>query len=211
MIEKINDIFRNRRANIIGNHKKSAVMILLVEEEGRTCILFEVRSSKLRHQPGDICLPGGRIEESENPEDAAVREVIEELNVNKDDIELIGEMDYFVSPYGSIMYPYIGRLKSKKINPSRNEVDHVFKVPLEFFMENEPLLYPLEIGPHLKEDFPYHLIRGGKEYKFSKGILKEYFYKYKDYVIWGFTAMIIKSFIDILKNELDGSFSLDSE
>lgn len=202
MIIDINKIFKNRKAGMIGNYKKSAVMILIYEESGRDYIVFEVRSKKLKSQPGDICLPGGRIEANETAKDAAIRETIEELNIKEEDLEYIGEMDYFISPYGSIMYPFVAKLKKMPIEPSWDEVDHIFTVPLEFFINIEPLLYELEIGPNLKEDFPYHFIQGGKNYKFSKGNLKQYFYEYNEYNIWGFTAMIIKNFIDILKSEL---------
>jgi 8-oxo-dGTP pyrophosphatase MutT (NUDIX family) len=201
MIKKIEKIFYNRKANIIGNHKKNAVMILICKENNELQIIFEVRAKTLRHQPGDVCLPGGKIEENESPKEAAIRETMEELSLKDKDIEYIGEMDYFVSPYGSIMYPYVARINTNEINPNMHEVDHIFKVPLSYFYNNEPKIYEMEIGPNLKEDFPFHLIKGGKEYKFSRGVLNQYFYKYGDYVIWGFTAIIIKSFIDIIKKE----------
>ncbi|QAT40318.1 CoA pyrophosphatase [Clostridium sp. JN-9] len=198
---EIKEIFKNRSAGIIGNHKKSSVMILMTEENNNIFVLFEERSHKLRHQPGDICLPGGRIEKNETPVDAAVREVCEELKLSKQDIKIIGEMDYFVSPYNTIMYPFIASTKGC-INASEDEVERIIKIPLNFFINNEPILYDLKIGPLLEDDFPYDLINNGRDYKFSRGILKEYFYKYKDIVIWGFTAQIIKSFVDILKANL---------
>jgi 8-oxo-dGTP pyrophosphatase MutT (NUDIX family) len=201
LIIDINRIFKNRTAGIMGEYKKSAVMILIYEENEKEYIVFEVRSKKLKSQPGDICLPGGRIEENETAREAAIRETIEELNIEEGDLEYIGEMDYFISPYGSIMYPFIAKLKKMPIEPSRDEVDHIFTVPLEFFLNNGPLLYELEIGPNLKDDFPYHFIKGGRDYKFSRGKLKQYFYEYNEYAIWGFTAMIIKNFIDILIKE----------
>lgn len=201
MIDNIKDIFKNRRAMPIGKYKNSAVMILLCEDEKNNDIniIFEVRSNNLRTQPGDICLPGGMIEEGESPKDAAIRETMEELNLKKEDIEYIGDMDYFISPYGMFMYPFVSKTKLEKILPSNEEVDHIFTVPLKFFMENTPLLYELEIGAINKEGFPFHLINGGEKYKFRHGKLKEYFYKYDNYVIWGFTAQIIKAFIDIIK------------
>jgi 8-oxo-dGTP pyrophosphatase MutT (NUDIX family) len=201
MINKIENIFGSRTPDIIGMHKKSAVMLLISEEAGEESLVFEVRAKHLRHQPGDICLPGGRIEENESPKEAAVRETLEELQLDFKDIKYIGEMDYFVSPYGTIMYPFVAKLLKNKVNPNEEEVDHIFKVPLTYFLNNEPLLYQMEIGPHLKEDFPYRLVRGGKGYKFSRGLLNQYFYEYKGYVIWGFTAMVVKSFIDIIKKE----------
>lgn len=201
MLDKIYNIFSERPAGIIGNYKKSAVMILLAEKQGETFVVFEERAHTLRHQPGDICLPGGKLEEGETPKVTAIRETLEELSLELEDIEYIGEMDYFISPYGSIMYPFIAKLLKQEIEPNEYEVDHVFYVPLKFFLQNEPLLYNMEIGPHLNELFPYHLIKGGKDYKFSRGTLNQYFYEYDNHVIWGFTAMVVKSFIDILKRE----------
>ncbi|WP_291561827.1 MULTISPECIES: NUDIX hydrolase [unclassified Clostridium] len=202
MIDNIKDIFKDREIKPIGKYKNSAVMILLCEDEESNDlnIIFEVRSNKLKTQPGDICLPGGMIEEGENPKETAIRETMEELNLNKEDIEYIGDMDYFISPYGMFIYPFISKTNLEKIIPSKEEVDHIFTVPLKFFIESTPLLYELEIGAINKEGFPFHLINGGEEYKFRHGKLNEYFYEYDNYVIWGFTAQIIKTFIDIIKN-----------
>lgn len=198
-MKKVKKIFTDRKAKPIGEYKKSAVMILLREEEGETYIIFEKRALTLKRQPGDISLPGGTIEENETPMEAAVRETEEELNVNREDIELIGPMDYFISPYRTIMYPFVAELHANHFNPNKEEVDHVFKVPLRYFLENEPMCYEVEIGPNLKEDFPFNLIEGGRDYKFGKGKIDQYFYLYGDYVIWGFTALIIKKFVERIK------------
>ncbi|MBU3189460.1 CoA pyrophosphatase [Clostridium bowmanii] len=175
-------------------------MILFTEDSGELSIVFEVRALKLRSQPGDVCLPGGKVEENEDPRETSLRETMEELNLERDQIEFIGDMDYYISPYGNIMYAFVGKLKYGQITPSPDEVHHIFKVPLKFFLEHEPLLYKMEIGPVNQEGFPFHLINGGKEYKFRKGYLDEYFYEYNNYIIWGFTAQIVKSFIEVLKN-----------
>jgi 8-oxo-dGTP pyrophosphatase MutT (NUDIX family) len=197
-INIIRDIFMNREPKPIGTYKRSAVLILLCVENYNLNIIFEVRALNLQHQPGDICLPGGKIENSELPLETALRETYEELGIDASNIEIIGSMDYFVSPYNAIMYPFIGLLKSNEIKTSKDEVDHIFKVPVDFFVKNNPILHEMVIKPELNEDFPFDLIRDGKNYKFANGVLKEYFYKYNEYTIWGFTAQIIKSFIDIL-------------
>jgi 8-oxo-dGTP pyrophosphatase MutT (NUDIX family) len=202
MLDKIQNIFTNREAGIIGAYKKSAVMILLCEDEGKTNVIFEVRSLNLRHQPGDICLPGGKLEKGESPEKASIRETMEELNLKREDIEFIGSMDYIVTPYNFIIYPFIAKTNKSKIEPNKSEVDHIFKVPLEFFLEDSPMLHELSIIPDPGSEFPYHLIRNGKNYKFRSGKMPEYFYKYDNYIIWGFTALIIKSFVDIIKRNI---------
>lgn len=200
MINKLEQIFRNRDAEVIGEFRESAVMILLMEDLEELSIVFEVRAHKLRSQPGDVCLPGGKVELGEDPRETSIRETMEELNLQRDQIEFIGDMDYFISPYGNIIHAFVGKLKHGEINPSKDEVHHVFKVPLKFLLEHEPLLYKMEIGPVNQEGFPFHLINKGKDYKFRKGYLDEYFYEYNDYVIWGFTAQIIKSFIEIIQS-----------
>ena len=197
MINKLERIFKDRIPKVIGEFDESAVMILLVEDASDLSIVFEVRALKLRSQPGDVCLPGGRVELDENPKETAIRETMEELNLKRDQIEILGDMDYYISPYGNILYAFVGILKYGEINPSEDEVDHIFKVPLNFFLETKPLLYNMNIGPLNQEGFPFHLINGGKDYKFRKGYLDQYFYEYNKHVIWGFTAQIIKSFIDI--------------
>lgn len=201
-IHTINNIFKDRESKPIQSVKKAAVMILLEVIDKEIYIIFQVRAKKLNHQPGDICLPGGKVEPGENFKEAAIRETMEEMNIKKEEFEVLGEMDYFISPYKMIVRPYIAKINTSNINYNKNEVDHIFKVPLKFFIDTDPLLYKMDIGPINQEGFPFHLINGGKDYKFSKCILEEYFYQWNKYVIWGFTAHIIKSFIDIIKMEI---------
>lgn len=200
-VKKIFDKFNGRNPEMIGRYRKNSVMILLIELDGELNIVFEKRALTLNSQPGDISLPGGAIEEEESPKEAAIRETMEELNIAEDMIRDIGNMDYFISPYNSIIYSFVGELKQKVDYPNMDEVHHVFYVPLKYFVENEPEEYQMELVPEFNYDFPFDLIHGGKNYKFKKRTQIQYFYRYKDYVIWGFTALIIKRFIEIIKME----------
>ena len=62
--ERLGKILRDRNCEIENesDYLSSAVLVPLVRREGRLGVLFEVRSTALTWQPGDICLPGGRIE-----------------------------------------------------------------------------------------------------------------------------------------------------
>lgn len=200
MTDKIIDIFSNRKGKVIGEYKRSAVMIFLLEEKDELHIVFEIRSKNLRRQPGDICLPGGRVEKGEMPIDTAGRESIEELRIKRDTFSVIGEMDFLVSPYNSIIYPFIATLEPQEIDPNPMEVDRIIKIPLKFFMETEPECHEVDIVQSPKPDFPFDLINNGADYKFTNGIFPEYFYVYEGNVIWGFTALIVKRFVDIIKN-----------
>lgn len=176
-------------------------MLLVVQREGKPHLVLEKRASTLKSQPGDICLPGGSIDKGETPLEAAVRETMEELGVPRESLEVLGPMDYFLSPYGQTMYPFVAKCHTEVFHPNEAEVDRLIFVPLAFFDTHKPLIYEIDLSAKLGEDFPYHLIENGKEYPFRNAVNKQYFYKYGDTVIWGFTAQIVKSFMDILKEE----------
>lgn len=201
MTYDVEDIFKDRKPKPIGSYTKSAVTIMLSGEKGKEEIIFEKRALFLKKQPGDICLPGGKIEDGESPLECAIREAEEELCIKKSNLIYIGSMDYFISPYKTIIYPFIARIEPCKIKANREEVERIINIPMQFFVENDPMMYELEIGPYLKDNFPYELIIGGRNYNFLHGIMNEYFYIYENDVIWGFTAQIIKQFIDIIKGQ----------
>ena len=80
--------------------RKNAVLIPLVEKQGEWSILVEVRQTGIR-QGGEICFPGGRIEEHETAEEAAVRETSEELLISPQKIEVIAPMHTMAGPGGA--------------------------------------------------------------------------------------------------------------
>ena len=90
-----------RRPRIVDEnlYRKSAVVIPLIGEKDEMKVLFEVRSDKLRTQPGEICFPGGSCEKGERPRQTALREICEELQLKKRQIQLIGPADIFISPF----------------------------------------------------------------------------------------------------------------
>ncbi|MNO72678.1 8-oxo-dGTP diphosphatase [compost metagenome] len=197
--KSIKTLLQNRVPTEIGSYKRSSVMILLYEENDEIYLILEKRALNLRHQPGDICLPGGKIEEGESPIEAAVRETVEELGIDKEDLEVYSAMDYLITPFSVIMYPFVAKIKELKDTYSKDEVDSLIKIPLKFLLENEPIYHEGELIVDRGEDFPYDLIRGGEGYKFSKCMYETYFYIWKDEVVWGHTARIIYALIKILK------------
>jgi 8-oxo-dGTP pyrophosphatase MutT (NUDIX family) len=197
--KSIKTLLQNRVPTEIGSYKRSSVMILLYEENDEIYLILEKRALNLRHQPGDICLPGGKIEEGESPIEAAVRETVEELGIDKEDLEVYSAVDYLITPFSVIMYPFVAKIKELKDTYSKDEVDSLIKIPLKFLLENEPIYHEGELIVDRGEDFPYDLIRGGEGYKFSKCMYPTYFYVWEDEVVWGHTARIIYEFIKILK------------
>lgn len=185
---------------ILGADKKpiSSVLLPLVEVDGEIHIIFETRSSKLRTQPLDVSFPGGRIDkEDASPMSAAVRETCEELGLTPDQIDVITELDLFMVPYGVIIHNFVGKINDiSKININEDEVDSIFTVPLSFFMENDPIKYDSEIIAVREDPFPFHLIPFGRDYPFKNGNYEILFWHYNGKTIWGFTAAIVKNFVE---------------
>ena len=50
----------------------------------------------------------------------------------------------------------------------------------------------------VNEEFPYSLLPNGKDYNWRRGKHLVLFYKYMDYIIWGFTARMTKKEFEIL-------------
>ncbi|MCL5057836.1 MAG: CoA pyrophosphatase [Actinobacteria bacterium] len=134
-----------RRPTIVDEsaHPLSAVLLPLVNEGGREYVLFEVRSQNLNRQPGEICFPGGKVENGErtDPLVAAIRETSEELGIAGREIEVLGPLDILVTPLETMVYPYVGRIDISHIRPNPKEVERVFLVPVHFFLETPPLCH----------------------------------------------------------------------
>jgi len=201
VIEKL----KGRSPSILGKAEllKYSVLLPLVEVENETHILFEVRSMNLRRQPGEICFPGGRIDETDaNQKQCAIRETSEELGIDESSIEDIIPLDFMLNASSNIIYPFVGRItKPEQINPNPSEVGEIFTVPLSFFRETKPEVYKIYYQVIPEEGFPLHLIPGGENYKWTLRHLDEYFYEYKGKVIWGLTARVLYHFLELLEGE----------
>lgn len=178
--------------------RQYAVMIPMIETPAGPELLFEVRSEQLHHQPGDICFPGGGVEPGETSAEAAVREMREELLVTADQIEMFGEGDIFGGGSRQV-HTFVCRLKGYDGRFSRSEVAEVFRVPLSFFLEQEPEVHLVRWKPEFGEDFPFEKIHGGKRYPWRSPVDRILFYEYGGKVIWGMTARILEGFVGLLK------------
>lgn len=199
-VRKLSDQLNDRGQHIIGHETalKSAVLVPLFYKEGEWHILFEVRSHVLKRQPGEICFPGGRVEEQdENNAQTALRETCEELQISKDQVQLLGPLDMLIQSQYSFVYPFVGVIaEGAKITPN-SEVEEVFTVPLSWLIHHEPELHHLEFQVKSDQDFPFDLIPNGKQYNWRRNKVPEYFYIYNERIIWGLTARILRHFLQV--------------
>ncbi|HIS48726.1 MAG TPA: CoA pyrophosphatase [Candidatus Scybalocola faecigallinarum] len=187
-----------------GEYRKYALSIPLVNIGGKNCVLFEVRARSLAHQPGEVCLPGGHVEPEEDFRTAAVRETAEELCISQGDIQVIAPMDMYLSPSGQMIMPYLVRLLNYHGSFSRQEVDEIFYVPVDFFLKNVPRGYKNHIFTKPDDDFPEDAVPGGKKYPWRSGWSLVYFYPETcGHRIWGLTAKIMKSAAEIMREAIE--------
>lgn len=168
-----------------------AVMIPLIKKEDGYHILFEVRSSRLSHQPGEICFPGGRREGEETSVETALRETREELLLKEENIRFYGSLDYLTTQAERRIDACLGELLDYQGQYSEAEVASVFTVPLSFFQQQKPESYQNKMVIRLTDDFPFEKIPNGKNYPWAKGNHEVLFYEYEEHIIWGLTAKIL--------------------
>lgn len=169
--------FRNLEPN--PNAKQSAVLILLSGSDNPE-ILFTLRSSNLRSHKGQISFPGGRIEKDELPQIAALRETMEEVGIEPENVKIIGKLsNLFVPPSNNLIHPFVGILKNKaELNLSELEVEECFWLNFQFFLDKSNLHSKKEILEGYEVDMPYWEVN-----KKSK--------------LWGATSMILQELLDL--------------
>ncbi len=193
---------------------KSAVLVPFIKKENRYYVLFEKRAKGIR-QAGEICFPGGVHDFGKDSDfaDTALRETKEELGISQDIIKIDHHLGYLAANMGASINIFTGRLLIKDLSelcPDKKEVESIYLVPFDFFINNNPEEYKLkiEIKSSYTNDkketevlFPAKELGLPKRYhgSWEGRIQKTYVYRYKDIIIWGITAKIIMEIAEIIK------------
>lgn len=199
MLNQLIEALAEYQVKPINQKKEYAVLLPLIYFENEWHILYEVRSEDVP-QPGDVSFPGGAVEQGETYLNAAIRETTEELQIEAEQIQVLGEIDYIVNSQSTIRC-FIGNLLISdwtKIQPNE-EVAKLFTVSLNMLLTHPPKYYPLFFEMSQNDSFPFHRIRHGYEYQFSTQNRSIPFYDLSDENIWGMTAQFTHRFTEILK------------
>jgi 8-oxo-dGTP pyrophosphatase MutT (NUDIX family) len=82
-----------RPADLPGEPRYGAVLIVLFEEAQRLHSLLIKRCDDLRYHPGQISFPGGRREKDEDPLACALRETREEIGIEPEALDIAGPLE----------------------------------------------------------------------------------------------------------------------
>lgn len=184
-----------------GEHRVAAVVAPLVATEEGLSLLFQVRASTLRSQPGEVGFPGGKLEPGEAPDAAALRETREELGLAEGEVRLLSPLDLLVLPFNLVIHPFLGAIdRPERIRPNPDEVDEIFTVPLAHFLANEPERTAARVVIEAGTEFPDILFPKKRPYGFREGRYDILRYDWRGRVIWGITARLVKSLADALRD-----------
>lgn len=156
----------------------AAVLVGFQRQPGGLGLVLTKRASHLKHHPGQIALPGGKIDEGDRtPVDAALREAWEEIGLPRENVRILGQIDPHETVTGYRVTPVLAEIDPSfvpRADPS--EVEDVFHVPFD------------------------HLCQPGRfmiESRTWRGTVRRYFIlPYGPYYIWGATARILKALSD---------------
>lgn len=136
-----------------GLHRAAAVAVAVVEAgEGAgleglaapdgwsrdAALLLTRRALHLRNHPNQWAFPGGRMDPGESPEEAALRELAEEVGLRLDATAVLGRLDDFVTRSGFVITPVVvwGGV-AEALTANADEVASIHRIPVREFMRSD--------------------------------------------------------------------------
>ncbi|MBK9255227.1 MAG: CoA pyrophosphatase [Saprospiraceae bacterium] len=170
------------------DYKTASVLALLLPKNKEWHLALIERNADDPHDKhaGQLSLPGGKLDEIDYTlEDCAIRETYEEIGVEPSSIGILGALSplyVFVSNF--MVYPFVGfTTDTPKYSLQKSEVSDLIEIPLSFLTNT---------GNKSKTDI---IIREQK-------LTNVPYYKVKNKILWGATAMILSEF-EYLLSELE--------
>ena len=164
------------------NLRDAGVLIALHEGRDGLQLILTKRNSALKHHPGQIAFPGGKVDPGDDgPTGAALREAHEEIGLHPSNVQILGTLPPHETVTGFNVTPVLGRVLADFTPvPEAGEVDEVFAVPFA----------------HVSTLANYQI-----QSRIWRGAPRRYFVvPYGPYYIWGATARMLR----VLAERIDG-------
>ncbi|MBV1868946.1 MAG: CoA pyrophosphatase [Marinosulfonomonas sp.] len=153
--------------------RPAGVLIAVQETDTGLQMILTKRSSALKHHPGQVAFPGGKVDPADvDVVAAALREADEEIGLSPDNVEVVGVLPKHETITQFAITPVLARVKQAFVPRGEpGEVDEIFSVPLA----------------HLAD-----VSRYGVQSRHWRGVERYYYaVPYGPYYIWGATARML--------------------
>lgn len=173
--------------------RDGAALLLVYPHDETLHLTLTVRGSGLRNHTGQVSLPGGRVDEGETFEQAALREAAEEIGVDPAAVEVIGRLTPLHIPVsGYLLHPVVGFTTMRPaFQRAEWEVARIIEAPVSLFGDTRVIKREIRTrivnGQSVDVDVPFYDIDGEK--------------------VWGATAMVLAEFGAILRPATEGADS----
>ena len=164
-----------RRFEDRANGEAAVLMAIRMIREEPHFVLTRRTETVATHK-GQISFPGGvREKQDRTLVETALRETEEEIGIESNRVEVLGEFHDYHAVTGFVVRPVVGLIDGPvQFLPFAPEVAYVLEVPLAFFRHTAPVVRE-------------RVLRGER--------VKVYYYDYQGENIWGLTARIIRDFV----------------
>jgi 8-oxo-dGTP pyrophosphatase MutT (NUDIX family) len=164
--------------------RAAAVMVLFYRRGDNWRLPLILRPPQLFYHANQVSLPGGAIELLEEPAQAALRELEEELGVPQDRVRILGELSpLYVFSSNHHVIPVIGRaVEEPEFVLNAVEVARLFELPLSH------LLDPASVATTVRREL---------------GIsARAPAYSWEGHEVWGATCMILAEVAAVVREAM---------
>ncbi|KAI3472821.1 hypothetical protein Pfo_029950 [Paulownia fortunei] len=135
-------VYMEKDIPVLSRKKRAAVLICIFSgQDGELRVILTRRSMKLSSHPGDVALPGGKMDEGDADDSAtALREAMEEIGLDPSLVRVVANLEPFISSNLLTVVPVVGllsRVEDFKPVLNADEVDAIFDAPLEMFLQED--------------------------------------------------------------------------